>query len=45
MAPFTAAQQQDIRRELVYTVGINGYLQSWQSGLAAYLLNWACYLQ
>jgi len=37
MAPSTATQQQDTRRELAYIAGVDRYLQSWCSGLAAYL--------
>jgi hypothetical protein len=34
----TATQQQDTRRELAHTVGVDGYPQSQRSGLAVYLL-------
>ena len=45
IAPSTATQQQDTRRELAHVAGVDGYLQSQCSSLAAYLLTWACRLQ
>ena len=45
MAPFTATQQQDIRRKLAHAAGVDGYLQSRCNGLAAYLTTWACHSQ
>ena len=45
IAPFIETQQQDIRRELAHVVGIDGYLQGQYSGLIAYLLTQAYYLQ
>ncbi len=37
MAPFTATQQQDTRRELAHAAGVDGYLQGRCSGSAAHL--------
>jgi hypothetical protein len=37
MAPSTATQQQDTRRELAHAAGVDGYLQGRRSGSAAHL--------
>ena len=42
MAPFTATQQQNTRRELAYIVGIDRYLQGQYSSSAAHLITQAC---
>ena len=45
MAPSIATQHQNTRRELAYTVGVDGYLQGQCSGSAAYLITQAYHLQ
>ena len=45
MAPFTATQHQDTRKELAYTAGVDKYLQGQYSSSAAYLITQAHHSQ